>query len=228
MNYRSRAHAGVGAFNYGSHKITAYPICQADFLKASRLLSREDQEDGRVIFDVMQKIDPKLLSLEFASPPWPSRFLVSITPFDWDGVEIDTSVNKYYANERGKVVINFRKGAAENASYKEMAEKRVKRNIVKIVKKMEIDGVSYSGLDKRMVRNLYMGDKPLLSMLGVTESLVDVFDPADNVAMDVFSLCLKRDVWHRYRLSCNSDGSSGRGGKSLLVKSCVVCLIITI
>ncbi|MGQ7287680.1 hypothetical protein ACUN7Z_09040 [Vreelandella venusta] len=208
MNYRSRAHAGVGAFNYESHKITAYPICQADFLKASRLLSREDQEDGRVIFDVMKKIDPKLLSLEFASPPWPSRFMVSTTPFSWHEVKSEFAVSEFYENEKHKIVSNCRKRKGKEISYQEMAVKRVKSNIEKIVKKMKLDGVSDSGLDKRMVRNLYMGDKPLLSMLGVTESVVDVFDPVDDVVIDVFSLCLKRDSWKHYKLNHSPSSSS--------------------
>lgn len=97
--YRHPSHSGAFDFNLSANIITYYPLCQQEFVWASQLLSAEDRAGGRVLFDIMDRIAPELLNLEFASPPWPAHFVPSSAANPWEGVDARRQMTLYDENQ---------------------------------------------------------------------------------------------------------------------------------
>ena len=77
-NFRSRTHAGGTTFARVDNAFTIYPLRQPAFVEAGKRLPRSDSDDGRVMFDIFLNTEPELLTLPFASPPWPTRFMKDV------------------------------------------------------------------------------------------------------------------------------------------------------
>ncbi len=74
VKFRNRGHNGTARSAVGSNTFNLMPMSQVEFYAASRMLPRKDREQGRVIFDVIERTAPELNAVEFESGAWPNRF----------------------------------------------------------------------------------------------------------------------------------------------------------
>lgn len=74
VKYRNRGHNGSARSALGQNTYNVMPLGQKEFYEAALLLGREDREDGRVIFDLIEQCAPYLNSIEFESGDWPVHF----------------------------------------------------------------------------------------------------------------------------------------------------------
>lgn len=73
--YRNRGHFGHVRHSLTRGALPIFPLAQKEFMQAGQLLPVEDKKDGRVLFDLMEMLEPKLNTLEFESGPWPDRYV---------------------------------------------------------------------------------------------------------------------------------------------------------
>lgn len=111
LAYRNRAHAGVAAVHKFEGALLKYPLCQIQFKQASHLLDPFEEENGRVLFDIIRLTEPKLNALEFAAPAWPKDFQIS-TEETWTTQQNSQAIAQYY--ELIKVKPSF---VVENPEY---------------------------------------------------------------------------------------------------------------
>lgn len=96
LAYRNRAHAGVSAVHHFEGALLKYPLCQIQFKQASHLLDPFEEENGRVLFDIIRLTQPELNALEFAAPKWPDTFKVPNESI-WETQQNTQAIARYYA-----------------------------------------------------------------------------------------------------------------------------------
>lgn len=94
LAYRNRAHAGVAAVHHFEGALLKYPLCQTQFKQASHLLDPFEEENGKVLYDIIKLTQPELNTLEFAAPKWPDAFQ---TPPDtiWQKQQNNQAIARY-------------------------------------------------------------------------------------------------------------------------------------
>lgn len=65
LHFRNRSHFGLRGFSFFHERPTWFPLMSASLLKAAHSISFDDRAAGRVISDVMRKINPILLDMPF-------------------------------------------------------------------------------------------------------------------------------------------------------------------
>ncbi len=73
--HRNRAHFGMVRYGVATGNTILCPLAQPEFLWANGLLSREDQETGRLLFALLEQGDPDLNALPFEAHPWPEEWV---------------------------------------------------------------------------------------------------------------------------------------------------------
>ncbi|WP_141750608.1 MULTISPECIES: hypothetical protein [unclassified Corynebacterium] len=74
VKFRNRGHNGSARSATISNSYNMMPLAQPEFYEAALLLDREDREQGKVIFDIIEHCAPGLNSVEFESGEWPRHF----------------------------------------------------------------------------------------------------------------------------------------------------------
>lgn len=179
-SYRNPAHAGAFDFNRSANKITYYPLSQPEFLWASRRLSPEDQQDGKLLFDIMNAIDPSLLALDFASPPWPTRFTATRSSFDWGVVNSSRKLNSFDSITTPAKQLNAHLPMMNTTEFHRLARERTIDNIAFALDAGDFLAQTYNeGFGERVARTLQASGSPMLAMLGKTESIRNALVPGD-------------------------------------------------
>jgi len=103
--YRNRAHFGLRAYPIQVDVVPWAPLVSPSLLLASRKLSWEIRQRGKVMFDVLDRLAPELNLFKYESGPWPEDFVSSAPsghrpPFDfeqakrrWDEAETRRHIN---------------------------------------------------------------------------------------------------------------------------------------
>ena len=177
-SYRNPAHTGAFDYNLSANIITFYPLSQPEFYWASRQLSFEDQQDGRLLYDLMRLIDSNLLGLPFNSPRWPERFSMVNRDSSWDNINLSRQLSAYEAANSSPQQIHFPSDRRKrDGSFDEHIKARVTSNLSKIFEEGNLPlDMFRSGLSERFFRTMQASGNAAVAMLGKTESMIDAIE----------------------------------------------------
>ncbi|WP_196717418.1 hypothetical protein [Actinomyces trachealis] len=183
--------------NAASIGLTLYPICQPEFIQANELLSRADQEDGRVIFDDMNSVDPDLLKLELASPPWPEGFQVGGKDADtWKQVDPGPMLSSHKDHGMRATPSRHIVGKRDPYSFSQNVKVWLSDRLPVLLSLMENDGIAVEGLSNRVARGLLGPDAVARGLLAKVQSIFDVVEPrcVDLCVLKLSSSAVRYDV----------------------------------
>lgn len=194
LAYRNRCHAGTAAFQRPLGPSIVYPLAQPEFVAANRLLGRADREDGRVLFDILERTMPDLNALPFVSPPWTKRFVTTGSEDSWSGYSGILRRDELRASKLGANVNRPRlvTGAPRRAFALDGRE-RASENLGILADHLQMDS-DINGFLSRVSRILQYNEKMLRVVLAASETARDVLEtPIVGLRVRDFDLRTLRD-----------------------------------
>ncbi|WP_162259106.1 hypothetical protein [Oerskovia sp. Root22] len=177
LAYRNRCHAGTAAFQRPLGPSIVYPLAQPEFVAANRLLERVDREDGRVLFDILERTMPDLNALPFVSPPWTDRFATTGSKSSWSGYSGALRRDELRASKLGSSIAPPRvvTGAPRRAFVLDGGE-RAFENLGIMADHLRMDDWDVDGFLSRVSRILQYNEKMLRVVLAASETARDVLE----------------------------------------------------
>src|SRR5699024_4066728 len=133
---------------------------------------------GKLLFDIMNAIDPSLLALDFASPAWPARFTATRSSFDWGTVDSSQKLESFESMAKQGTQLNGHLPMISTAEFDRLAREGTIDNLAFVLDAGNFPAHIYNdGFGERMARTLQASGNPMLSMLGKTESVRNALVP---------------------------------------------------
>lgn len=170
--YRSRAFSSNMESNRHAGSFLTYPLARPEFVAASRLLSPEDRDDGRILFDIIEKSSADLNALPFAAPAWPERFRTRGNEDFWKGASVSRAEVRYQSllAKAPKIPIIQRNVPPSDFNDSAMSHIGNRFDILRDVGPRNwVDPII-----SRAARRALMSPGSLYSLLAVVESITDV------------------------------------------------------
>ncbi|HDR0890347.1 TPA: hypothetical protein QB061_001883, partial [Pasteurella multocida] len=173
--YRNRCHFGVAHTHYSEGALLSYPLCLPEFVYASKLLSRQEQEQGRTLFDILEYTDPNLNTLEYASSPWDSCFKTKGKK-NWGKVKGVKQAENYQALVKARTKQIEQRGV-QSFNFNTACTQRLSQNMDKL-RQFALDNQLYffEGIVQRIARAHQKSAQHLYSMVSKTETLLDIIE----------------------------------------------------
>lgn len=204
--YRSRAFSANMESNRLAGTYLTYPLARPQFVHASQLLPEEDRNDGRVLFDIIERCDPSLNALEFAAPPWPDRFRSEGTSSSWSAASIERAESKFQRQRAKMRSPRIVRRDVDNSSLRRDAWEMVSTGIEQLR-----DAVTQTWFDPliiRAARRALFSDKSLYSLTSVIRTLLDVDDPV-SVDISMVRICLEDGSMTSIEMQSSGNGAWG-------------------
>lgn len=87
FQYRNRAHAGTAAFRSAANQWLVYPLSSPDLVRFSSQSAGAVPDEGRTLFEIIERLAPDLNVLDFMAPPWPASYKSRGRPDSWNAVD---------------------------------------------------------------------------------------------------------------------------------------------
>ncbi|MCW9715291.1 hypothetical protein [Avibacterium sp. 21-594] len=172
-HYRSRAHAGICQWRSLFGTLLFYPLARIEFVEANKLLSDEDQSDGKILFDIIERICPDLNALPYASPKWPDRFKTKGKTSFWQDASVERATELYSKSILNTPMVITKSNEIDDYDFHKYALERINENFSIVGDSCpDIDGI----ID-RSVRKSQKNTSHLQQVLAVTETLRDIVYP---------------------------------------------------
>lgn len=176
LAYRNRAHAGVSAVHHFEGALLKYPLCQLQFKQASHLLDSFEEENGKVLFDIIRLTQPELNALEFAAPKWPDAFNAP-NGSTWETQQNTQAIARYY--ELMKVKANFVVDNPEciyETNEGEAALFKLNTNL-ELIAQQSGNSMRFNQMIQRIARLSQKSSLMLHALVAKTESILDAILP---------------------------------------------------
>lgn len=195
LAYRSRAHSGVRNVHDFEGAVLHYPLAQVDFCEASELLDKHDQDEGKLIFDIISETAPELNYLKFASPAWPERFLENEKSINfsklWKSVSSSKKEESYKSISKEVRANTFSSRDIEDFNILDSSFNRLSRNI-DIIRNCQSDIIDFGSIVERIARLQQKNINSLNSLVAKTETIIDVLVPS-VVPLNIVKLNLEKN-----------------------------------
>lgn len=195
LAYRNRAHAGVAGVHNFEGAVLKYPLAQASFREANLLLSKEEQFNGKILFDIIERTAPELNYLEFASPAWDKSLSVKLTNSKnirlWESTNNEKTLEKYKSIANRKV--NKRYDDRNLTKFDVYTESllRLERNL-ELIRSNQSAEIDLSPVIERIARLQQKNLNMLSALVSKTETILDVLFPT-AIKSKVMTLCSTSD-----------------------------------